>query len=581
VALLHAAWTTLLLCHPHDTLCGCSTDEVARAMDARVDDVMSQAEGLRRDALMTLLGHDEADARAHPESWLPSVIVQNAAARARGGVAEVELLLFVAAAPVGPGSATSGGAVRAAAGTGGKPTSLGGGTVPLQLLDRALAYHRIESPRRYPRNDAVERVRAVAWLPPIDGYSVRALALDATDRAHVARDATSGPPVPVVVSDNRMRNDFLDVRVATDGRVHVSTSDGAFEVDSLIGFEDVGDAGDLYTHSPIGKPVTSAWFAGARTVHRGPLRGELEARWRMRIPAKARLAEQPLERPAARGGRHVEIEIVVRLTLDAGAPCVRVSVQGENRAHDHRLRIVFRTGLVDAFVHADAAFGVVPRVALVVPADEQSAERVPRTAPLHRYVSLFGNDRGVTLFSDGLAEYEATAGGEVAITLVRAVGELSRADLPERPGHAGWPVSTPEAQSAGDFAASFALLPHGPRSVRAAAIIEAAADDVLLPLRGDTLRSSLATEDASNFVRLEGDGLACTAVKPAERGGWVALRCVNLTDHEIAGRWVLGAPIVEARLARLDETPLSALAIDAGAIAFTVSPRAIVTVLVR
>ena len=32
----------------------------------------------------------------------------------------------------------------------------------------------------------------------------------------------------------------------------------------------------------------------------------------------------------------------------------------------------------------------------------------PPTAPLHRYVSLFDDARGVTVFSDGLAEYEAT-----------------------------------------------------------------------------------------------------------------------------------------------------------------------------
>ena len=35
--LVEAAWRSLLLCHPHDTLCGCSSDEVARAMDARLD----------------------------------------------------------------------------------------------------------------------------------------------------------------------------------------------------------------------------------------------------------------------------------------------------------------------------------------------------------------------------------------------------------------------------------------------------------------------------------------------------------------------------------------------------------------
>jgi hypothetical protein len=558
-------------------LCGCSTDEVARAMDARLADAASQAEGLRHDAVLALLRHDEATARTRPDAWRPAVIVRNRAARARGGVAEVELLLFVAQAPVGPVSAGDTAAVRAAPGSGGRPVTLDDGLVPLQLLDHEMAYHRIESPRHYPRNEVVERVRAVAWVPPMPGYALRSLAID-------SRSARPGgplaPPAPVLASDNRLDNGLLAVAVV-DGRVRVTSADGSTDLPSLLGFEDVGDAGDLYTHSPIGKPLTSAWFAGAHTVHRGPLRGELEARWRVRVPARAKPADQPLGRPPARAGRHVEIDLVVRLTLDAGSPFVRVAVRGDNLAHDHRLRIVFRTGVADARVHADAAFGPVARAPLDVPDAERRAERVVRTAPLHRYVTLADASHGVTIYGDGLAEHEVAPDGDVLVTLVRAVGELSRPDLPERGGHAGWPVPTPEAQCPGEFAASFAVLPHGPRTAGVAAAIEATADDVLLPLRGDTLRSALGTIHESTSAELHGEGLACTAIKPAEHDGWTVLRCVNVVQHEVAGRWVLGAAVTEARLARLDETPLAALGVRDGAIDFVAPPRGIVTVLVR
>jgi hypothetical protein len=108
-----------------------------------------------------------------------------------------------------------------------------------------------------------------------------------------------------------------------------------------------------------------------------------------------------------------------------------------NTARDHRLRLRVATGVDAPRVVADAAFGPVERRVPDVPADEQRAERVVRSAPLHRYVSLYGSDRGATVYSDGLAEYEADDDGAVAVTLVRAVGELSRPDLPERPGHAG------------------------------------------------------------------------------------------------------------------------------------------------
>ena len=226
-------------------------------------------------------------------------------------------------------------------------------------------------------------------------------------------------------------------------------------------------------------------------------------------------------------------------------------------------------------------FGPVDRIPVVVPATESGVEQPPRTAPLHRYVSLFGPENGATLFSDGLAEYECTDDGSVLVTLVRAVGELSRSDLRERPGHAGWPVSTPEAQCAGPFTAEFALLLHGPRSRLSVDAIERAADDVLLPLCGSTLRSALRHPDPVRGVELVGVGLAFAAAKESEDGEWLVLRCVNLAAEPCAGSWVLGAPVHEARLARLDETPAEALATDGSAVLFVAPARATTTILVR
>jgi mannosylglycerate hydrolase len=277
--------------------------------------------------------------------------------------------------------------------------------------------------------------------------------------------------------------------------------------------------------------------------------------------------------PAAR----VEVE----LALDAGAPFLRIRVRGENRSPDHRLRLVVATGVHDPEVWADAAFGPVRRAPLVLPPEDMAHETPPRTAPLHRYVSLFGADFGATLYSDGLAEYEAMPDGRVAVTLLRAVGELSRNDLPERPGHAGWPVPTPEAQCLGPFDAELALLLHGGRrDAETIALIERTADDALLPLRGTTLRSAIAVHDARG-VELRGEGLTCTTVKDAADGDWLVLRCVNLLDEPVRGAWRLPFAPREAKLARLDETPLEPLATESDEIHFDAPARAVVTILVH
>ncbi len=594
-ALLDAAWRDLLLCQPHDTLCGCSIDGVARAMDGRLAEVASQGDGLRREALDTLVGHDVVRARGLRTLWRPHVLVRNRTPRARGGVAELSVATLVRDVGVGPGSAGTWRTVRAPGAPVALTLGIGGAPVALQVLGRTLAHERVESPRHYPDDDLVEIARALAWVPPVPGYGIAALAAtppragDSAERRPEARDA--GPPTPVRTADGRLDNGRVQIGVDARGRVSLHDIATGHTIDDVIGFEDVGDAGDLYTHSPIGNVLTFARCVGVQTVARGPLRATVEVRFEFRVPEG--LAPDPddvLSRPTRRGGRAVNVPLTLSLSLDAGAPFVRVRVTGNNRARDHRLRLTIRTGLADARVVADAAFGPVTRAPLDVPPADRVAERPTPTAPLHRYVSLYSGACGATVVADGLAEYEATEDGVVAVTLVRAVGELSRPDLPERPGHAGWPAHTPEAQCAGPFEATFGVALHGPDSDDARAHVERLVDDVLLPLAGETIRSALHPPVSEAALELCGDAFAFGAAKPAECGdGWIALRAINVTAAAQRGAWRItasdGRRVREALRARLDETPADALAVardgDVAVIEFDAGPREAVTIVVR
>jgi hypothetical protein len=107
------------------------------------------------------------------------------------------------------------------------------------------------------------------------------------------------------------------------------------------------------------------------------------------------------------------------------------------------------------------------------------------------------------------------------------------------------------------------------------------ADDVLLPLVGETLRSNLDEPHRAGGLELLGEGLAFSAAYPARAHGWIVLRCVNRRDVAIAGSWRVGRALAEARLARLDETPISPLVVRERIVEFEAPPHAIVTVLAR
>ena len=564
--LLRAAWRTLLRCHPHDTLCGCSIDAVARAMDARLESAVAQGRGVRDDALDILVGHDPARARPRRGEWRPVVVVRNRAARPRSGVAELLVLRERRRVAVGPG----GGVVPPDEGGPPRPFAVDGGRVPVQTLSDAPRHHRVESPVHYPDDALVDAARVLAWVDAVPAYGAVALPV-----GHGARATAAVPSARAVRTGPRwMENEHLRVEIDRAGHVHLSPRAGGPAIDSLLTLEDVGDVGDLYTHSPSGPVRLADRLHAVRRVHAGPLRGELHGELRLAVPvATTRDGRSPRVAP---------LRAHVALSLDAGAAVLRVGVRGVNRSRDHRLRLRFRTGLARAAVCADAAFGPVERIPIVTP--PESREEAPPTAPLARYVTVAAGAYGVTLYADGLAEYEAAEDGDLAVTLLRAVGELSRGDLPQRPGHAGWPAPVPQAQALGPFAASFAVFPHGARDLHTIHRIECAADDVLLPLVGDTLRDALDLPAAVHGLELIGDGLAFSACKPRDDGGdGLVLRCTNLTERAVRGAWCFGSPVREASLARLDETPIAGPppAVRGGTVEFDAPPRAVVTLLVR
>ena len=201
--------------------------------------------------------------------------------------------------------------------------------------------------------------------------------------------------------------------------------------------------------------------------------------------------------------------------------------------------------------------------------------------PLHRWLCVHDDARGATLLSDGLAEGEAHD-GRLAVTLLRAVGELSRHDLPERPGHAGWPCAIPGAQVQGRFSARVGLVLHGPWSDETLGTIEDAADALLLPLVGESWRDLEGASRALDGPRLSGDGLRASAVQVSADGEAVMLRAVNITQEAREGAWTL--PAVGAwrwRECRLDGTTLGAWQHTDASIAFDAGARAVVTVEVR
>jgi alpha-mannosidase len=231
---------------------------------------------------------------------------------------------------------------------------------------------------------------------------------------------------------------------------------------------------------------------------------------------------------------------------------------------------------------AGAQFGSVERARPRIERRKYPRETPVPTAPAHRFAAVAAKGRGLAVLAPGFFEYELDRRGDLAITLLRAVGALSRDDLPTRPGHAGWPIATPEAQCLGGERIQLAIAPVTRGEVEDGTTLPELWEDAFLPVQGIWLRQATPLSPEPIDITLEGDGLVFSTLKPAERGRAMVLRCYNATSQPTAGAWHFGAPVASAHRARADERQLHEIRLgEAGRfVPFHAAPHEIVTIMV-
>jgi alpha-mannosidase len=155
---------------------------------------------------------------------------------------------------------------------------------------------------------------------------------------------------------------------------------------------------------------------------------------------------------------------------------------------------------------------------------------------------------GLVVLGKGLPEYDATEDGELALTLLRCVGWLSRDDLSTRRGGAGPQLPVPGAQCHGDHVFEYAVELGDPTD---AELLRRSQD-----YRFDFVEGAPGVELEPPIGDIGGD-LVFSALKAAEDGQGAVLRVFDAGE---ASRGPGDGPRVppDSRRCRLDETPLEA-----------------------
>ena len=268
-------------------------------------------------------------------------------------------------------------------------------------------------------------------------------------------DAGEERKPPFVIENKYFRVEASQV----DGTLTVTDKNTKTVFSGLNRFVDGGDSGDEYNYAPPIKDSIYTPTVVSLKVFRDKLVPSLEIEYALKVPASLSLDRE------YRSKEVVSIPIMTRISLVPGVPRVDIHTEMDNRAKDHRLRVHFPAPFTVNEAYYDGHFEVVRRPIGRPEKGEDWVEDPRPEVPQGAFTDVYAGEIGLMIANRGLPEVEVIKAEkdvqtEIAVTLLRSVGWLSRDDMAIREGHAGPGLETPGGQVLGKWAYDYAIIPH-------------------------------------------------------------------------------------------------------------------------
>jgi len=655
-SIIRQTWRLLMENHAHDSICGCSIDQVHEEMKVRFDQVDQIGEELTRETLADLAA--AVNTQAQNNGPFAAIVVFNPSAFQRTDVvgAEIELPPEATAFEIVDEAGnvlpheTLGLGTKELINTNMTPKDLRSGFSMINegritgLGFRSFSVRRVgtiaqldvtfsqDEPDNVAWERCVREVQALLDDPVITSFHVRArtadvvkvifsapeipclgwrtfyiraiesrstpLAIPLLARAllplagHIAGTSwgqalitrlqgnpTSRPPYFI-------ENEFFGVEVEPTGTLSVTDKRSGENYRSLNYFVDGGDCGDEYNYAPPLVDLQPVSRFKSVSIHRGGVHQTLTLMLSLHTHASLSADRK------SRSRQKVEIPIKSVIKLINGVARVDIHTEVDNRAKDHRLRVHFPTPFQVNMADYDGHFEIVRRKIGIPQFNRSTWIEDPRPEmPQRAFIELSEGKRGLTVANRGLPEVEvlkSNNGTEIALTLLRCVGWLSRDDLSTRRGHAGPFMETPAAQMIGKWAFDYSICPYASQQNTAPYELAYAFET---PLRGvSTSLHAGSLPEKGSFVTVhsfldaennEKGAFIISAMKKTEDGnGWL-VRGYNPGRQPIHLTLIPFKQVASAALVNLAERKLSDLSMDkdTGGVSLQVGIAEIVTVM--
>ncbi len=513
-------WKQLMRNHPHDSICGCSRDEVHAHMEDSYARIGEMSAMMLNRGLRAMTEHMDA-----PGDALYKLLVVNTTECVRS--APVHVTLDILAGDHVPAFTLE---------------DEEGNTVEFQVKKTGPVRRDVFSPINLPGVLDVVRWELDVFVPKMAPFSARSYFVKARDSFPAQKE----PAVPR--GKTRLENEFLSVTVDPSGQVDLTDKRTGKTYADLLDLEETADRGDSYVYFRTDDPAIygSGFQAQTEMLEASLFRQSCRITRTLRVPA--RYDFQRMERSADL----VDCPVSLDLTLERGVPYLQIGYTLDNRACDHRIRLLARTGLRAETSSADIPFDVVRHGR-----GDHHPQSMSPVLPNSSFALLKEEDGGMAVLTEGSYEYEHLDGGVLAFTLARSTGVISR-DPRSLAFTNGDTWLCPGNQCLRVLEGRLAAAPF--RQEDAVPLLSKCFHTPMLgyanacdPKKFSGGRPAVQDADLAELfylpdqhpqlhvpenrpmLEVEGQGLTVSAVKRAEDGRGLIFRVVNLSSHPVQG----------------------------------------------
>lgn len=525
---LEKAWEYLLRNHPHDSICGCSMDQIHRDMLYRFDQSSLIGEIVVKRAFAHIVPASAED------SALSNLVIHNPLPFARRGVFD----LVIPFKPGWPHTYVDGL-------TTGEPINrfrivgANGEEIPYQLLriERNVESKRLGSDARGHLRAGEDWYHVAAEMNlPASGYT--GIHIEPTPLA--TRNLHTMLTEPLAAS-----NGVLSVRIQPNGTVTVVHEPSGNEFSGWFLYEDCGDSGDGWTRGELVEDIVFR-SPGSRCTTAIKDRGRL--RTTFRIEREFDLPREMVCSKWKRSDDRVVLRVIDEISLDKGSPLLRVQTTVFNTVKDHRFRVLFPTDVNTRVSFAETPFALVERPIRI---STESATWHERPNPEHPFTTFFGVEdgkRGVAVLAPFAPhEYEVfdDARCTLALTLFRSTFKTIAAS------------SEPDGELLQPMVFDYALLPFADPF-----------DPVRAARRVAELQAGIKTHHAESvpqprtFLEQMDGNTVVTAIKLAADGNGGIVRLWNPKTIRTIETLRFAVPLTSAALCNLNEEIVEPIHLD-------------------